>query len=207
MSATPERREARPSEKSEQKRAHILETAQRLFESEGLAAASLRAIAKAAGYTPAALYFHFENKEALYAALLEASLTRLAAATEAAEAAAEPPDRLHAAGLAFYRYYAAHPRELDLGFALFRGGLKPYGFGPERDARLNAQLTRALAPIDRAAQDGGADPETARAITAAAFAHLVGVLTLAHTKRIRLFGQDPEAMARDYLQHAARALR
>src|SRR5215471_11875734 len=59
------------------KRGLILDAARRVFEAEGLEGASLRAIAAEAGYTPAALYFHFESKEAIYAEVLRASLARL----------------------------------------------------------------------------------------------------------------------------------
>ena len=65
---------------SELKRALIVEAARRVFEAEGLEGASLRAIAREAGYTVGALYFHFPNKEAVYGAVLEESLDRLAAA-------------------------------------------------------------------------------------------------------------------------------
>ena len=46
------------------KRGLILDAARAVFEADGLDGASLRSIAAAAGYTPAALYFHFESKEA-----------------------------------------------------------------------------------------------------------------------------------------------
>jgi hypothetical protein len=39
---------------------------------------------------------------------------------------------LRAAALAFFRFYADNPRDLDLGFYLFRGGMKPAGLGRER---------------------------------------------------------------------------
>ncbi|MFY0116404.1 helix-turn-helix domain-containing protein, partial [Acinetobacter baumannii] len=52
---------------SDMKRGLILEAARRVFVAEGLEGASLRAIAAEAGYTPAALYFHFDSKEAIYA--------------------------------------------------------------------------------------------------------------------------------------------
>ena len=55
-----------------------------MFEAEGLDGASLRAIAAAAGYTPAALYFHFESKEAIYAEVLRASLANLGQAVSRA---------------------------------------------------------------------------------------------------------------------------
>ena len=46
----------------ELKRGLILDAARKVFEIEGLDGASLRAIAAEAGYTPAALYFHFDSK-------------------------------------------------------------------------------------------------------------------------------------------------
>src|SRR5215475_12090699 len=62
---------------SDLKRSLILDAARKVFEAEGLDGASLRAIAAEAGYTPAALYFHFESKEAIYAELLRNSLANL----------------------------------------------------------------------------------------------------------------------------------
>ena len=59
------------------KRGLILDAARKVFEADGLDGASLRAIASAAGYTPAALYFQFESKEAIYAEVLRASLASL----------------------------------------------------------------------------------------------------------------------------------
>lgn len=68
----------------EARRSLVLEAARAVFESQGLEGASMREIAKRAGYTPGALYSYFESKEAIYGALLEASLERLQAAVDAA---------------------------------------------------------------------------------------------------------------------------
>src|SRR2546421_5070600 len=100
---------------SDLKRELILDAARKVFEAEGLDGASLRAIAASAGYTPAALYFHFESKEAIYAEVLRASLMNLGqAVTRAVSRARTPADRLRAAAMAFFRYYADNPRDLDL---------------------------------------------------------------------------------------------
>lgn len=48
----------------------LLDAAQEVFAQDGLRAASLRAIARRAGCDPALIYYHFANKEALFAALL-----------------------------------------------------------------------------------------------------------------------------------------
>jgi AcrR family transcriptional regulator len=193
-----EQRIGRQKAVSELKRSLIMDAARQVFEAEGLDGASLRAIATAAGYTPAALYFHFASKEAIYAEVLRESLTELGkAVTRAIARAKTPSDRLRAAAMAFFRYYADNPRDLDLGFYLFRGGMKPHGLGKERDEILNAALESALHPIADAAQAIGARREEAKSLMADIFAHAAGLLLLAHTGRIRMFGASaPHLMER-----------
>src|SRR5438477_4849883 len=112
-----EQRIGRQKAVSELKRSLIMDGARRVFEAEGLDGASLRAIAVAAGYTPAALYFHFESKEAIYAEVLRESLAKLGqAVNRAVSRTKRPADRLRAAAMAFFRYYDENPRDLDLGF-------------------------------------------------------------------------------------------
>jgi AcrR family transcriptional regulator len=184
-----ERMTGRRKAVSDHKRELILDAARKVFEADGLEGASLRAIAGAAGYTPAALYFHFESKEAIYAEVLRDSLADLEQAVNRSVARTKTPvDRLRAAAMAFFRYYSDNPRDLDLGFYLFRGGMKPHGLGKERDDMLNAALESALRPIAEAALALGARREEARASMADIFAHAAGLLLLAHTGRIRMFG-------------------
>jgi AcrR family transcriptional regulator len=174
---------------SDMKRSLILEAARRVFEAEGLDGASLRAIAAEAGYTPAALYFHFDSKEAVYAEVLGASLARLGEAIEASVVGVEAPaERLRKAALAFFRFYADNPRDLDLGFYLFRGGMKPKGLGRVRDEALNDALGTALTHVTSAAEALGATKQEARLLTVGVFAHAAGLLLLAHTGRIKMFG-------------------
>lgn len=189
-------RSGRKQAVSEHKRALILDAARKVFEQEGLDGASLRAIATEAGYTPAALYFHFDSKEAIYAEVLRASIARLQEDVEKAVAKTRSPvEKLRAAAMAFFSFYAENPRDLDLGFYLFRGGMKPHGLGKERDQQLNAALGAALQSIADAAEELGAKKEEARMLTVDAFAHAAGLLLLAHTGRIRMFG----ASARDLM--------
>jgi AcrR family transcriptional regulator len=184
-----ERMSGRRKAVSDHKRELILDAARKVFEADGLEGASLRAIAATAGYTPAALYFHFESKEAIYAEVLRGSLADLEQAVNRSVARTKTPiDRLRAAAMAFFRYYSDNPRDLDLGFYLFRGGMKPHGLGKERDDMLNAALESALRPIAEAALALGARREEARSLMADIFAHAAGLLLLAHTGRIRMFG-------------------
>ena len=191
----------------ELKRSLILDAARKVFEADGLDGASLRAIANAAGYTPAALYFHFDSKEAIYAEVLRGSLVRLGTAVSRATLRAKTPaERLRAAAMAFFRYYDDNPRDLDLGFYLFRGGMKPHGLGKERDQVLNTALDLALDPIAEAAMAMGARRNEARTLVADVFAHVSGLLLLAHTGRIRMFGASAPNLMERFIDTAIGAL-
>lgn len=183
------RRAERQQAVNDYKRELILDAAREVFAAEGLEGASLRAIATQAGYTPAALYFYFDSKEAIYAAVLQGSLGSLGeAVNDAVSRAKDDAARLRAAALAFFRYYAENPRDLDLGFYLLRGGMKPKGLGRVRDEALNASLENALRPVATAAQALGACRGEAELLMVDTFAHATGLLLLLHTGRIRMFG-------------------
>ena len=195
-----EKRQSRREAVSGQKRELILDAARQVFAEEGLEGASLRAIAVRAGYTPAALYFHFESKEEIYAEVLKASLRSLGSAVDQAVAQARSAQqKLKAAAMSFFRFYAENPRDLDLGFYLFRGGMKPAGLGRERDERLNAALEAALHPIAEAAIELGASPQAADLLMVECFAHATGLLLLLHTGRIRMFGASAPALMEAYV--------
>jgi len=198
-----ERKSVRQQAVSDLKRSLILDAARKVFEADGLDGASLRAIASAAGYTPAALYFHFDSKEAIYAQVLRDSLVNLGTAVSRATLRAKTPtERLSAAAMAFFRYYDDNPRDLDLGFYLFRGGMKPHGLGRARDEVLNAALEAALQPIVDAALALGAKHDDAKVLVADIFAHAAGLLLLAHTGRIRMFGASAPNLMERYVQQA-----
>ncbi|MCQ8894958.1 TetR/AcrR family transcriptional regulator [Limnobacter humi] len=183
------------------RRSLILDAARAVFREQGLEAASLREIAKRAGYTPGAIYSYFPGKEDMYGALLAESLQRLQSVVEAAAVRPRLPLRkLQAAALAFYQFYADHPQDLELGFYLFNG-LKPQGLNKNLNAALNAGLLACLQPIQSALQSQGLSEDKAIAETTALFAHSVGLLMLQHTGRIRLFGQNPAQLFEAHLGH------
>lgn len=184
---------------SETRRALVLDAARAVFEEHGIEGANIREIAKRAGYTPGAIYSYFENKEAIYGALLAESLDRLNAAVQAARPAGVTAAAfLKAKAQGWFGFYATNPRELDLGFYLVHG-LAPRGLTSELNQRLNARLYEALAPCEQALLDiGFAAPAAARENTAL-FAHGVGLLLLQHTGRIRMFRQDAGDLFDHYL--------
>ncbi|MBV9249694.1 MAG: hypothetical protein JO227_10685 [Acetobacteraceae bacterium] len=113
----------------------------------------------------------------------------------------DPNGRLRAAASAFFRFYADNPRDLDLGFYLFRGGMKPAGLGRKRDEELNGALEAALHPIADAAEALGASKVEANLLMVDVFAHAAGLLLLLHTGRIRMFAASASALMEDYIHY------
>ena len=191
---------ARQAAVSTMKQSLILDAARQIFEEYGIEGASIRAIAKKAGYTPGAIYFHFASKEEIYAALLDQSLDILVARVTASVVWAKTPkDQMYLSGRAFFDFYAENPRDLDLGFYLFRGGMRPHGLGSARDQDLNEKLLWSLTPFRHALMEMGCKDETADAETAAFFAHTSGLLLLKHTGRMSLFATDAAPQINSYL--------
>lgn len=185
-----EAKQQRQQAMNDSRRALMLDAARAVFERLGIEGASIREIAKQAGYTPGAIYSYFENKEAIYGALLAESLERLNAVVEAAgSAASSPADLLEAKASAWFGFYAANPRDLDLGFYLVQG-MQPRGLTAELNYQLNDRLHDALRPCEAALQAMGLNAEDALRENTSLFAHGVGLLLLQHTGRIRMFGQD-----------------
>ena len=186
MQAKTERQQAM----TDVRRALVLDAARAVFEKLGIEGASIREIARAAGYTPGAIYFYYDSKEAIYGALLAESLERLnEKVAQAGTGALDPAARLEAKASAWFDFYADNPRELDLGFYLVHG-MRPRGLNATLNEQLNSRLRDALQPCEAALQALGLTGEAALRETTALFAHGVGLLLLKHTGRIRMFGQD-----------------
>ena len=186
-----EARQQRQQAINDSRRALMLDAARSVFERLGIEGASIREIAKQAGYTPGAIYSYFENKEAIYDALLAESLERLNAVVNAAgvDGIASPAALLEVKASAWFGFYAANPRDLDLGFYLMQG-MQPRGLTAALNDQLNDRLHDALKPCEAALQAMGLSEQDALRENTSLFAHGVGLLLMQHTGRIRMFDQD-----------------
>jgi AcrR family transcriptional regulator len=114
------RRAARRRRSAADRRAEVIAAARALMARNGAAAVSMRAIAAAAGVSPAALYLYFPEKLRLMAAVVDAVFEGLLAAfREAVAAASASPDpfaRLAALMDAYVAWGLAHPDEYRLVF-------------------------------------------------------------------------------------------
>jgi AcrR family transcriptional regulator len=79
----PQRRRSRREERKEETRRELIGSATKVFSERGFHAASLEQIARDAGYTTGAIYFHFGGKDELFLAAFESyALTRVGEITE-----------------------------------------------------------------------------------------------------------------------------
>lgn len=97
-------------------RARILQEARRIVLEQGFSAMTMRAIAEAAGYSPAALYLHFENREAIARALGSSGMQSLHGALAAAAQVANPQARLEALAAAYAAFGLREPETYRLIF-------------------------------------------------------------------------------------------
>ena len=205
-----EAKQQRQQAMNDSRRALMLDAARSVFERLGIEGASIREIAKQAGYTPGAIYSYFENKEAIYGALLAESLERLNAVVDAAgtgiNETASPAALLEAKASAWFGFYAANPRDLDLGFYLVQG-IQPRGLTAALNDQLNDRLHDALKPCEAALQAMGLNDQDALRENTSLFAHGVGLLLMQHTGRIRMFGQDATLLFDAYVIELIERLR
>jgi len=202
-------RDVRQQALADARRQHILSAARAVFIELGLEAVSMREIAKRAGYTAGAIYSYFASKEEIYGALLAESLERLndfvnlaAQDTSVDRKRQTALEELRKSTLAFYEFYRDNPRDLDLGFYLFQG-LKPRGLTNEWDSELNTRLRAAMQHQEAALIKLGCSKKEVDTELTAIFAHIVGVLLLNHTGRIRMFGKGADELINHYLDKLA----
>jgi AcrR family transcriptional regulator len=97
----------------------LVEAGLDLLATEGIAGFNLRRVAQQAGVSHAAPYRHFEDKQALIAAIAEEGFHKLVAHLQAAvdEAPDNAREQLHAMGLAYVRFALDNPDQLRLMFS------------------------------------------------------------------------------------------
>jgi AcrR family transcriptional regulator len=99
-----------------QTRTKILDAARDLFARVGYENVSLRQIADAIEYTPAAIYVHFADKESLFRELASADFRALAHVMPAAARVADPLCRIVKVGRAYIDFGLRHPNHYRLMF-------------------------------------------------------------------------------------------
>lgn len=107
--------ERREREKQEVRR-KILDAARSLFAKDGYEKVTMRRIADAIEYSPATIYLHFADKDALIRELCESDFLELAQAVVPLLAIDDPLARLRALGRAYLEFGLTHPHHYRLMF-------------------------------------------------------------------------------------------
>jgi len=179
----------------------IMEAALRIFAESGLHGASTRAIAKACGYTPGAIYPYFESKEHLYAEILTGSLQRIdAILLEVKASTNSPQDMLELIVLAVYDYYISHIEEFRLSYYLFESNKKK-GLNKALNTDLNNRVERLLAHFRSAIEAAvEIDEGEARLEALAVYGHLTGILLLQSTGRFKVLNANGRDLISRYIR-------
>ena len=172
------------------KRDLIRSAAKKLFAESGLDGTSVREIARLAGYTTGAIYFHYANKEELYADILRDSLDRLFTEVRGSlPANDEPVARLNAAFRALVRFYDENPRDLDLSLYLLNGA-RPRGLTRTLNKELNGKLRLVLDIYRTEFSHAGVEDARLNVEVGGLFDEMIGSLIAAHTGRLKVIGTD-----------------
>lgn len=172
-------------------RDRILDTAEALFAERGLAATPVRDIAAAVGLTAAALYNHFEGKEALYAAVLERGIRPLVDVLEELGGREPGPD---ATGESLERVLAHLARRPNVARLIYHEAVTGGAvLMPLARAWIQPLLARALSEMKREPGSPWDEDEHRRVVTLWVQL-LVGHFAVAPLVA-ELLGEDPLAPA------------
>ncbi len=127
-----------------------------LIESEGIGAVSLRRVAREAGVSPRAPYYHFADRAALLNAIAARGYEQLLADVRAAYSASQSPvEALGAMIEAYVRFARAHPAYSQL---MYRPELSEPRKDPAIETLVNAVLGLVTDTVTECQQAGLAPP-------------------------------------------------
>jgi len=155
------------------RRAQILAAARRIAEEEGWANVTVRRLSDEIAYSQLVLYSHFENREAILAAVAVDGFQEIGLALEKARKRANQGHALEAVAAAYLDFAASSPALYEVMFSLRLNV-------PFDDAATPAELRFAFAQVFELFQEQSKTPE----VTAELFwAGLHGIAEFTRTKR------------------------
>lgn len=184
-------------------RLRLLLEARDLYLDVGYGRFSLRAAARRAGISPAAVYRHFKNKEALLRAVCAEGFRIFSSYLVRGLAAATARERLEASADQYLRFALEHPRDYRV---MFMGASEEMGGAPLHSGELEREPTFQFL-VDRVREcmqekliARGDAAETAAII----WAHVHGLVSLRLSGNLARVGDD--ARFRTFYRHATARL-
>jgi len=158
-------------------RERILEVSRGIVRSEGLASLSMRKLADAIDYSPAALYLHFQSRGEIARALREEGHAQLRTAFAPYTGIADAAARLKAIGRAYVEFGLAERETYRLMFMEDAGAAGTSA--SDSGAAMLSLIANAFSELRAANRLGRVAPDAAPAACAQAFwANLHGIVAL-----------------------------
>jgi AcrR family transcriptional regulator len=179
----------RPREHDEHTRERLLDAAERVSESEGWDAVTVRRVAKEADTSTRAVYALFDSKEGLEQALHQAMFARLLELSRASPGSEDPRRDLISLALAYRRWATERPQRYAIAMHRFLGPqASPRSDEGLRVARAAlSELREVVGRCHEAGLLGDVDPEDA-------VVHLRALVHgLAEFENLGLLGPEPES--------------
>ena len=129
-------------------RLRILSAARRIHRTRGVAALSIRAVAREVGLTPMAIYRHFEDKDALLMALVQEGFEKLEVEFAKAVKTKTPLKAVERLLLAYGEFAIEQPHAFELMFLIRRTGV------PEAPASLRVSPSPSFEAAIAAVREG-----------------------------------------------------
>lgn len=119
---------ARRAQHREELRTEILDAAREIFVKSGYEGFSIRKLARSVGYSPAAIYLHFESKEELFDVLVEESFAHLYEGLSVLlrERGKDPVQQLRRGLRLYVAWGLRFPNEYNIAFVVQNPSKRPY---------------------------------------------------------------------------------
>jgi AcrR family transcriptional regulator len=156
----------------EELRVEIQEAARAIFVRDGYESFSMRKLAAAVGYSPAAIYLYFENKQALFRVLVEGSFERLHESLQeiSAEPSSDPVERLKRGLRVYVDWGVEHPDDYQIAFLQPAPTAGPY--------RVHQAFNLLRSMVVACLPAGGARRQQAERSSQAVWAAIHGITSL-----------------------------
>lgn len=182
----------------DQTKARLRNEARDLYLEEGFARFSLREVARRSGVSAAAVYRHFDDKEALLRDVCAAGFSIFSSYLLRALAARTPRERLAAAADQYRQFAVENPRDYRF---IFMGAAEDYATLAPVDATESAStFTFLVDRVRECMQAGVLEEDDATRVAANIWAHVHGLVSLRLSGHFARFGSDAEFAA---FYHAA----
>lgn len=177
-------KQMRKEREREQKRRLILDAAKELFIRQGFDNVSMRGIAAAAGYSPAAIYRYFSGKRAILSHLRNEGFREFHAGQKARAGDVEPVEMLQRAGRNYLRFAIENPDDFHLMFCTSCEEVDLEGELAAESLQAHHYFRDRVAQVVQSGYFGDVDEE---AVVFGLWAGVHGLASLVTSGRVRAF--------------------